>query len=275
MPEETRRASMKSAVTISLVPEAKAGPFVYHGDLAAACQSAQSHGFDAVELFLPGPDTVVASQIRSALRGTSLSLAAFGTGAGFVKHKLTLTDTDPAIRQRAFEFIAAMIDLAAEFGAPAILGSMQGRHTAEVSKPEALKLLTDAVHRLGERAKSRGTFFLYEPLNRYETNLHCTLADAAALAGSNVKLLADLFHMNIEETNLEWAIRDHYEQIGHIHLADSNRRPAGLGHTDFAAIGTALKDAGYAGFISAECFPYPDSDPAAVHTMTAYLKYFA
>ena len=49
-----------------------------------------------------------------------------------------------------------------------------------------------------------------------------------------MKLLADLFHMNIEEANLAEAIRAAGSHIGHVHFADSNRRAAGMGHTDFA-----------------------------------------
>ena len=39
---------MKSAVTISLVPEARGGPFVFWDDLAAGCRSAKALGFDDV-----------------------------------------------------------------------------------------------------------------------------------------------------------------------------------------------------------------------------------
>ncbi len=42
---------IRSAVTISLVPEARGGPFVFWEGLAAGCQKAASFGFDAVEVF--------------------------------------------------------------------------------------------------------------------------------------------------------------------------------------------------------------------------------
>ena len=40
-----------SAITISLVPEARGGPFVFWDDLAAGCARAAALGFDAVEIF--------------------------------------------------------------------------------------------------------------------------------------------------------------------------------------------------------------------------------
>ena len=52
---------------------------------------------------------------------------------------------------------------------------------------------------------------LYEPLNRYETNLINTVDDGCLLldrlSTGDVRLLADLFHMNIEEADLPAAIR--------------------------------------------------------------------
>src|SRR6185436_15711358 len=47
---------IRSAVTVSLVEEARGGPFVFWFDLPAACAKAQDLGFDAIELFPPGPD---------------------------------------------------------------------------------------------------------------------------------------------------------------------------------------------------------------------------
>ena len=51
---------VRSAVTICTVPEAAAGPFVFHGDVAAACATAARLGFDAVEIFAPNATAVKA-----------------------------------------------------------------------------------------------------------------------------------------------------------------------------------------------------------------------
>jgi sugar phosphate isomerase/epimerase len=94
------------------------------------------------------------------------------------------------------------------------------------------------------------------------------------LSTHNVVLLADLFHMNIEEANLPDAIRRGGRHIGHVHFVDSNRRPAGLGHLDFAPIAAALVEIGYGGYASAEAFAYPDSDSAARQTIAAFRTHF-
>ena len=265
---------MKSAVTISLVAEAKGGPFVFWDDLPAACRHAAELGFDAIELFAPGPDAVSQSELAALLKAHSLGLAAVGTGAGWVKHKLSLTSPDAETRSRAADFIRSMIDFGGPLGAPAIIGSMQGRWGEGVSKEQALDWLKAALNDLGEHARRYNIPLIYEPLNRYETNLINTEAAGASLMESlqtdNVRLLADLFHMNIEETSIASGVKDGGRWIGHVHFVDSNRRPAGCGHLDYEPIIAALREIHYEGYLSAEALPWPDSVAAAKLTIEAY-----
>ncbi len=269
---------MRSAVTISIVPEAAAGPFVFHDNIAAACRAAREIGFEAIELFAGGPDQVPAKQLTQLLTDNGLSLAAVGTGAGWLQQKLSLTAAEPSTRRKAIDFIRSMIDYGAENDAPAIIGSMQGRHGDGVPQKMANVYLADALRELGSHAAGLNTVLLYEPLNRYETNLFNRLSHTVAFVKLHeivgVKLLADLFHMNIEEANLADSIRECGPMLEHVHLADSNRRPAGFGHTDFRPIGEALREIGYNGAISAEAFPYPDSVEAAKATMKVFQACF-
>ena len=269
---------IRSAVTISLVDEARGGPFVFWDDLPAACSIASQLGFDAIEIFAPSGSAVDRRELRGLLDRHNLQLAAVGTGAGMVVHGLGLTDADPQRRQKAAEFVREIIDFGAPFGAPAIIGSMQGRWGGALDRDAALALLADAMNDLGAYAAEQGVPLIYEHLNRYETNLINTVAHGVeflkSLSTSNVKLLADLFHMNIEEENLAGSIRGAKGFIGHVHYVDSNRRAAGLGHMNREPIAAALIETGYDGYASAEAFPYPDSESAAKHTIESFRRYF-
>ena len=145
---------MKSAVTISLVREAAGGPFVFWHDLEGSMREAAALGFDAVEIFPPAPEVVNSADVGDLLGKYGLKLAAVGTGAGWVKHRLTLTSPDAAIRQQAKNYIRSIIDAGGRFGAPAIIGSMQGRWADAIDRPAALSFLAEA---LNELALSQGS----------------------------------------------------------------------------------------------------------------------
>ena len=269
---------IKSAITVSIVEQSRKGPFVFHDDVPNACRIASELGFDAIELFAPSADVIRALPLADLLKQHNLKLAAVGTGAGMVVHKLHLCDADALRRKQAEQFIRDILSAGAEFGAPAIIGSMQGKWDDIVGQPMATGYLRDALQRLGDHAKSLGTTLMYEPLNRYETNMACTMAQGVELlkplATNSVKLLADLFHMNIEEISIADALRSAGDFIGHVHFVDSNRQAAGRGHIDFAPIASALSSIGYDGYASAEAFPIPDSLTTARQTIETFRKCF-
>lgn len=265
---------MRSAMTVCLVPEAASGPFVFHGDLDQGCHQAAAMGFDGVEIFAPGHEALPADPVAAILRRHGLGLAALGSGAGWVRHKLSLTSPDESVRRNARAFLREMILAGGRLGAPVILGSMQGRHEGSVTREQALDWLASAVAELADLAAEMGQVFLVEPLNRYETNLLRTMDEALDLmarAGRrNTRVLADLFHMNIEEASWESSIARAGASIGHVHFADSNRRAMGMGHTDFRAVTLLLRQAGYQGYLSAEIFPFPDFAEAGRQTIRAF-----
>ena len=265
---------MKSCVTISLVDEARGGPFVLWDDLDAGCARAAELGYDAVEIFAPAADAVDHQHLRELLDRHQLALAAVGTGAGWVKHRLQLADADGAKRLAASQFVRSIIDFGGAFGASAIIGSMQGRSGDGVDKATARGYLADALDELGEYASQYNTPLIFEPLNRYETNQVNTVADGVALleglSTTNVALLCDLFHMNIEEDDVAEAVRFGGKHVGHVHFVDSNRRPVGHGHLDMRTAVAALREIGYQGYLSAEAFPYPTPDAAAEQTIRAF-----
>lgn len=268
-----------SSVTVSLVPEARKGPFVYHGDLVGACAASASLGFDAIEIFAPSGGHVDRSQLATLLESHNLRLAAVGTGAGMLLHGHILSDSSESARERACGFVKDVIEFGAVFGAPAIIGSMQGRSDPEFGRRAALDSLSSSLSALAGHAASLGQQLLFEPLNRYETDLVNTIADGVKLldevGAKNLKLLADLFHMNIEETSIAGSIADSGGTIGHVHFVDTNRRAAGLGHMAFEEIADALAQCGYSGYASAEAFPLPSTEEAATMTIRSYRRYLA
>ena len=169
---------MKPCVTISLVEEARGGPFVYWHDPLTNARRAQSLGFPAIEIFPPDADALSPSKLPDIPSETGQSVAAIGSGGGWVRNRWHLTHPSAEIRQKALDFIRRLLDAAARFHAPVIIGSMQGKHGDGVSLDQALGWLGEALTLLGQHAKSLGTGVYYEPLNRYESNLMNTAQSA-------------------------------------------------------------------------------------------------
>ncbi|MHC4585785.1 MAG: TIM barrel protein [Planctomycetota bacterium] len=269
---------IKSCATITLVPEIKTGPWIYWESPDISIPKAAKLGFDAVELFTASADAVNPEELEQLCAANEIKIAAVGTGAGRVLNGWTLTSPDENIRQKGVAFISEMVTFGARFGAPAIIGSMQGNVEPGIERPQALAWLAKGLNELGSRAQEQGVRLIYEPLNRYETNMFNQLGTGAdfleTLDIGNVVLLADLFHMNIEEESIAGAIRESGKHIGHLHFADSNRRPVGMGHTDMKEIAQALMDIGYEGYASAEALPWPNPDAAAEQTIRAFKECF-
>ena len=174
-------------------------------------------------------------------------------------------DFDADRRREAVEHMKHLLSGIAELGGtgavtPAAYGLASRRlppFEVPRTEEEDRRVLLDALEELGELAEREGTLVLLEPLNRYEDHMLNRVEHAVELCEAvgrpSIKVMGDLFHMNIEEDDLGEAIRQSDGHIAHIHLADSNRLQPGAGHTDFAEAFAALRGIGFDGYMAMEC----------------------
>jgi sugar phosphate isomerase/epimerase len=174
-------------------------------------------------------------------------------------------DLDPDRRREAVEHMKQLLSGIAELGGvgaitPAAFGlTSRALPPFEVSRTqeEDRHVLLDALEELGEHADTVGTLALLEPLNRYEDHMLNRLDQAVELSKAagrdSVKVMGDLFHMNIEEDDPAESIRRADGYLAHVHLADRNRVHPGAGHNDFAGAFGALRDIGFDGYLAMEC----------------------
>ena len=117
--------------------------------------------------------------------------------------------------------------------------------------------LIDAFRQVAPLGEKHATAIFLEPLNRFEDYLINTLADASRvvdeIGSPAVRVIADTFHMSIEESDIGAAIRAAGDRIAHVQLGDSNRLEPGAGHYDWDETLTALEDIGYDGWMAMEC----------------------
>jgi sugar phosphate isomerase/epimerase len=73
------------------------------------------------------------------------------------------------------------------------------------------------------------------------------------IGSPGLAVVADTWHMSIEESDIGAAIRAAGQRIGHVQLGDSNRLEPGAGHYDWDDTLGALDDIGYEGWLAMEC----------------------
>jgi sugar phosphate isomerase/epimerase len=177
-----------------------------------------------------------------------------------------LGDFDGERRRRALDALRAQLDGIAALGGrgvvtPAAWGMFTRRLPPFDEPPRTpeqdCEVLLDGLAELGAHAEQAGAVLLFEPLNRYEDHMVNTVARAAELVRATgspaVRILADTYHMNIEEDDVCAALRDAGDLLGAVHVSDSNRHQPGTGHVPFAAIVETLRELGFDGVLSVEC----------------------
>ncbi len=241
---------LKFAVQENLVPG---------NDLLAKWGMLQAIGYDAIELRGSAGMRDRLPELRAAREAGAVFSSICVISDRFIG------DFDAGRRVEALAAMKELCDVAAEVGArgvvtPAAYGMHSNRlppFTPKRTPEEDRAVLLDMLGDLGAHAASRGVLVLFEPLNRYEDHMVNTLAQGAELCRAtglpSVRLMADLFHMNIEEADLAAALRDAADMVAHVHLADSSRLEPGTGHTDFAAAFAALRDIGFNSYGAMEC----------------------
>ena len=192
-------------------------------------------------------------------------------------------DLDADRRREATDHMKSLLTGIAELGGvgavtPAAFGVATKRlppFEVPRTEEEDRRVLLDALEELGEHADREGTLVLLEPLNRYEDHMINRVEQAVELCNAtgrdSVKVMGDLFHMNIEEDDIARSIREADGYLAHVHLADSNRAHPGTGHTDFASAFEALRGTGFDGYMAMECAVRGDAG-AVLPEVTRYLR---
>ncbi len=174
-------------------------------------------------------------------------------------------DFDPERRRSARQGMADLLRVIVEaggFGAitPAAYGLFSRAlppFTPPRSAEEDREILLEELGFLAAHAEAEGATLLLEPLNRYEDHMVNTLADAASLVreldSESLRVIADTFHMDIEEVDLAGSLRGLGSLLGHIQLGDSNRLEPGAGNIDWAELTRALEEMEYDGWLAMEC----------------------
>lgn len=226
-------------------------------------------GFDFIELLVPEPDDDLdPAELRRicADKGLDIVLAAR------VNLQRSIAGEDAAARQGGLDYLEYCVEMADRLGARIIGGPLYGEPLVFAGRPPqpwtADQIATRAARtieglsRAAPIAASAGKVFALEPLNRFETDIVNTTAQAIEVVDSvgsaGLGIVLDTFHMNMEERSIPDAIRAAGPRLVHFQANENHRGFPGTGNMDWTAIMRALAQIGYAGPVSLEPFRRDD-----------------
>lgn len=168
---------------------------------------------------------------------------------------------DSQERKQGIEMTQQALDCCAAVGATHLVGpyhSALGHFTGSGPSPDEWKWGVESMRAVAEHAGKVGVTLGVECLNRFETYLLNSHADAAKFAREvnhpNCKVMYDTFHANIEEKSIPDAIRACADVLCHVHISENDRSTPGQGNIRWQENFDTLKEVGYDGWLMIEAF---------------------
>lgn len=215
-------------------------------------------GFDYIELPV---GTLMSATDEEAYRHIVGEIARIGVPVEacnvFIPATLKITGPDVQ-REPLLAYAGTALQRMGELGARVcVFGSGGARSIPEgFDRAAALDQLQDFLAAVGEMSVMHGVRVVIEPLNRRESNVFNSVAESDRFTRDRglreIGVLADLYHISVEGETYDgmWAAG---ERLGHVHVADADRRPPGEGAgADYAGFFRTLRAMDYTGTISVE-----------------------
>ena len=253
------------------------GLSLFPGDLERAFSVAKELRFDGIEISVADPEEISLSKLKDLANDYQINISVIATGGAAVRDGLIFSSSEKPIRKAAVQRIKKHIDFASHFKAVVAMGLIKGGIVGDYSQSE--DHLTECLKECNIYAREKDVNIALEPINRFQEDFLHSILDCKKYLDrfqfSNVKMLIDSFHMNIEDVDMWENVRQAKDYIIHVHYSDSNRLAPGLGHFNFIKMTEILEEIEYKGYISAEILPIPDSYTAAkqsINSMNFYLN---
>jgi D-psicose/D-tagatose/L-ribulose 3-epimerase len=233
-------------------------PFSSAKDLALI-PKVKNMGFDVFEIAVEDPALIDIPSVKAALADNGLSAIV----CGVFGPDRDLSSASGTFRDNARQYLRWCIDAAQALGSPLVCGPMYASvgkahpdSDAEIRAERTRSV--EGLREVAAYAGDRGIRLAIEPLNRFETDMINTTAQALEYldeVGSDaVGVHLDSFHMHLEEKDSPAAIRLAGRRLFHFHACENDRGVPGTGQVAWSGILDALKGMAYEGAIVIESF---------------------
>jgi D-psicose/D-tagatose/L-ribulose 3-epimerase len=219
-------------------------------NLVDTAQMIAKMGFDGVELYVD-IDSVSLKDVKNIFANEGLEIFSLTPG------NVDLASSDQKIRRFAIDYYKKLIDYGAELGQPVITCHEYIQNQMGSIYSGSIELLVESCREIALYASQAHLKLGFEPLNRYLCRFILKSTDVLSLLAqinaSNLTIVLDAFHMNLEEDDPVKAIIRCGDQLSAYQIADSNRKGIGFGHIDFERHFAALDTIQFTGPIVFEC----------------------
>ena len=225
-------------------------------------QAAKEDGFDFVEFWSWTDKDLDA--VKAAAEKAGIGISGFNGDAD-------LSLVDPECKEAYLAFLRRSVEAAKKVGARSVTihsnglgdGGVVINHYDGLSDTVKLCAMFDTLKECAKIAEESGISMNLEPLNVTTDHVGNVLrttrmaAEMTRLIGSpKLKVLYDVYHMQLNEGSLCDNIRAYGDQFGHIHVADApGRHEPGTGEINYANVFACLEETGYTGLIGFELIP--------------------
>ncbi len=227
-------------------------------------------GFTGVEVAVARPQDVDSDKLNRQVTDRGLSITTLSTGQAYGLYSVFLASADKEKRDSAVQFVKGHVDLSAQTGFPIVtIGLLRGKiETGEISalKKNFKEALLPCIDYAGER----NVRLQIEPISKAETVLINSTYEGLEFLNelddpSNVGILYDTYHSNLEDGGMIAAIEAAAGRIFNVHFADSHRGLPGYGDIDFKSVYQAIQNTGYQGAYALETLAIPSVEFVNAH----------
>lgn len=217
-------------------------------------------GYTGVELLIKNPFETNFKEVERCAKKYNLEIPVICTGEMYGEDGLSFGDHRPEIRKEAIKRTREAMKIAEYFNAHVNVGRLRGRFEDGVDPEDTIKWAKEGF--IESAIGYEGTNLLLEPINHKVSNFILTTEDGVEfikeLDRPNIRLMLDYIHMVVENEDISKSIKISKDYIDHVHICDSDRKPAGMGDFNFEELGELLNEVGYKGYVSVEAFDKGD-----------------
>ena len=237
-----------------------------------AISSSALAGYDLIEIPALDPSRIDVASTREMLERHGLQ-ASVSLG---LTADTDINSQDVACIDRGRDTLMRALEVSSGIGSTylggVIFGAMMkySAPTTERARANSVAVIKE----LAQEARGSGTTIGLEFVNRYESNLlntaQQTLDYLDLVSEDNVVVHADIYHMNIEETDFRTPILACADRLGYVHVGESHRGYLGTGSVNFPEFFGALREVGYTGPITFESFSSSVVEPLLSNTLAIW-----